>query len=84
MDEFGSSIRHNDKATVEIKPFCYLPSKTMFSIMWPIKDLKNGDELTRDYVYGLKDEFLRKYRSIPWNNEDINDKLIRNFLAIII
>ena len=78
MDEFGSSIRHNRKATVELKPFWYLPSKTMFSIMWPISDLKKGDEITRDYVYGLKDDFLRKYRSIPWNDEEINDELICN------
>lgn len=76
MDEFGSSIRHNSNPTVEVKPFCYLPSKTMFSIMWPIKDLNQGDELTRDYVYGLKDPFLRKYRLIPWNDEEENEELI--------
>lgn len=76
MDEFGSSIRHNDAPTVEIKPFCYLPSQTMFSIMWPNKNLKVRDELTRDYVYGLKDSFVRKYRLLPWNDETENDELI--------
>ena len=75
MDEFGSSIRHNAVPSVEIKPFCYLPSKIMFSIMWPKKELKTGDEITRDYVYGLKDDFLRKFRSIPWNDEETNDEL---------
>ena len=76
MDEFGSSIRHNNNPSVEVKPFCYLPSKTMFSIMWPMRDLKEGDEVTRDYVYGIKDSFLRKYRLIPWNDEEDNDELI--------
>lgn len=75
MDEFGSSIRHNAMPSVEIKPFCYLPSKVMFSIMWPKKELNSGQELTRDYVYGLKDEFLRKYRSIPWNDEETVEEL---------
>ena len=42
MDEFGSSIRHNDQPTVEMAPFFYLPTQTMYSIMWPVKNLSKG------------------------------------------
>ena len=39
MDEFGSSIRHADLPNVKCCPFFYLPTETMFSIIWPIKDI---------------------------------------------
>ncbi len=98
MDEFGTSIRHSDKPTVKCAPFFYLPTNTMFSIIWPIEDLKKGgnfikilinfyqikkyfywtffiqDELTRDYVYGIRDETLRKCKLIPWI-EDYEEEL---------
>ena len=58
-----------------------MPSKVMFSIMWPKVELKTGDELTRDYIYGLKDDFLRKFRSIPWNEEETNEELAGYFFS---
>ncbi len=42
MDEFGSSIRHSDEPTVSCAPFYYLPSQTMYSIIWPLKNLECG------------------------------------------
>lgn len=33
------------------------------------------DELTRDYVYGIKDETIRKAKLTPWNeDEDLDDE----------
>lgn len=42
MDEFGSSIRHSDFPTLKCSPFYYIPTDTMYSIIWPLKDLNNG------------------------------------------
>jgi tubulin--tyrosine ligase-like protein 12 len=42
MDEFGSSIRHNDKPTMQCGIFYYIPTKTMYSILYPLQDLTNG------------------------------------------
>ena len=45
MDEFGSSIRHNDTPKVQVVPFYYVGEKAMFSIMFPLTDLNNGGNL---------------------------------------
>ncbi len=66
MDEFGSSIRHNEDPSVKCAPFYFLENKTMFSVMWPVKTLEAGDELTRDYVYGTVDETLRRCKTLPY------------------
>ena len=39
MDEFGSSVRHNDSPNVKCVPFFYLPTQTMYSILWPVDDI---------------------------------------------
>ena len=46
MDEFGSSIRHNDNPTVKCAPFYYIPTATMYSIIWPIVDLEFGGKIS--------------------------------------
>lgn len=78
MDEFGSSLRHNNEPTVKCSPFFYLATNTMFTIMWPLVDLEHGDEITRDYVYGVKDAKLRKAKLVPWNLDDDEDEHIPN------
>jgi tubulin--tyrosine ligase-like protein 12 len=53
-------IPHNDNPNVKIIPFLYAPNNKMdsevqaFSIMWPIKDIKEGELLTKDYLNGIK------------------------------
>jgi hypothetical protein len=95
MDEFGTSIRHNDEATVKCAPFYYVPTGIMFSLIWLEKSLEMGgklikelyfivkiakciliitDELTRDYVYGTKDEQLRQCKLIPYLYENLDDE----------
>lgn len=73
MDEFGTSIRHNDDPTVKCAPFYFLQTGVMFSIMWLTKNLKIGEELTRDYVYETKNETLRRCKLIPFL-EDLDDE----------
>lgn len=70
MDEFGSSVRHSDTANVNCVPFFYVPTNTMFSILFPNKTLTRGEEIKRDYLYGIKDEKLRKAKLVPWTDYD--------------
>lgn len=96
MDEFGSSICHSDEPNIRCAPFFYLPFNVMYSIIWPIGDLKQGgilfsfqqklrlkrlkkqiavlDEVTRDYLFGIKDPLERQCRLIPWvDNYDYDE-----------
>lgn len=72
MDEFGSAIRHSDNPNVRCVPFLFQPSNIMFSLIWPTEDLVSGQEITRDYLYGITDETIRSCKLIPWI-EDIDD-----------
>jgi len=45
----------------------------MFSIIWPIEDLQIGQEITRDYAFGIEDENIRSCKLLPWI-EDIEDE----------
>lgn len=95
MDEFGSSICHSDEPNIRCAPFFYLPFNVMYSIIWPIGDLKKGgnllgfqedceqcfkkqmvvlDDVTRDYLFGIKDHLERQCRLIPWiDNYDYDE-----------
>lgn len=73
MDEFGSSVRHNDSPNVRCVPFLFMPSNVMFSLIWPIEDIPQGAEVTRDYAHGIEDETMRACKLIPWI-EDIEDE----------
>ena len=42
MDEFGSRIQHSDTPNVRLVPFCYVPTQTAFTVMWPISDIEDG------------------------------------------
>jgi hypothetical protein len=42
MDEFGSGIRHRDEPTIRCVPFYNVATGTMFSLIWPLRDLENG------------------------------------------
>jgi len=42
MDEFGSRIQHSDSPNVCLVPFCYTPTQTAFTVMWPVTDIDEG------------------------------------------
>ncbi|KAL1427951.1 hypothetical protein MTO96_017070 [Rhipicephalus appendiculatus] len=53
MDEFGSSIQHeSSQPSFRCVPFCQLPQREAYSVLFPIRDLACGDEVTRDYAEG--------------------------------
>lgn len=74
MDEFGSRIQHCDDPSFRVVPFYYLFAGIIFSIMFPIKNLNYGDEVTRDYVEGPpRDKLTQKALKIPWVFTDMTD-----------
>ncbi|XP_066991649.1 tubulin--tyrosine ligase-like protein 12 isoform X2 [Anabrus simplex] len=67
MDEFGSAIQHSNDPTFRTIPLIYLPEGVTYTLLFPIKDVPKGGEVTRDYVEGpFHDELTRKALLLPW------------------
>ncbi|CAM6083327.1 unnamed protein product [Calypogeia fissa] len=71
MDELGSALRHSDAPNFRVAPFMYLPDGTLnsaisYSLLWPIQDVKKGEECTRDYLVGLGEDKQRSARLTAW------------------
>ncbi|OAY54001.1 tubulin--tyrosine ligase-like protein 12 isoform X2 [Manihot esculenta] len=67
MDELGSALRHSDEPNFRVAPFLFMPegkleSAVSYSILWPIRDVHNGDECTRDFLYGIGEDKQRSAR----------------------
>ncbi|KAK7862871.1 hypothetical protein R5R35_003026 [Gryllus longicercus] len=67
MDEFGSAIQHSDKPTFRIVPFIYMPDQVAYSLLFPVQNLTEGEEVTRDFVEGyIQDSVSRQALLLPW------------------
>lgn len=73
MDEFGSRIQHSDMPSFKMAPFMYGPRQIAYSIIWPVIDLENGEEVTRDYVPNIQHPQRRKATLLPWIPCDFRD-----------
>ena len=71
-DELGSCIPHSDTPNVKLIPFLYAPNNKLddkvisYTLLWPTKEINEGDTLTRDYLNGLKEEKQRSTRMAAW------------------
>lgn len=60
-DELGSAIQHDDHPNIKIIPFLFAednkqgPNMVALSLIWPIRDIKAGECLVRDYLNGLSE-----------------------------
>ncbi|KAJ7540971.1 hypothetical protein O6H91_10G039400 [Diphasiastrum complanatum] len=71
MDELGSALRHNDEPNFMVSPFMYLPDGTLdsaisYTLLWPIQDIYEGEECTRDYLRGIGEDRQRSSRLNAW------------------
>ncbi|KAM9672248.1 tubulin--tyrosine ligase-like protein 12 [Trichechus inunguis] len=73
MDEFGSRIQHADVPSVATAPFFYMPQQVAYTLLWPLRDLDTGEEVTRDFAYGETDPLIRKCMLLPWAPTDMLD-----------
>lgn len=67
MDELGSALRHSDEPNFRVAPFLFMPegnleSAVSYSILWPIQNVQNGDECTRDFLFGIGEDKQRSAR----------------------
>ncbi|MCL4127868.1 UNVERIFIED_CONTAM: hypothetical protein GTU68_035232 [Idotea baltica] len=78
MDEFGSRIQHDGEPNFRVIPFFYQPHKCCYSLLFPVKDASEGDEVTRNYVESPPvDEVTRDAQMLPWFPEDLSDLDLR-------
>ncbi|XP_016413160.1 tubulin--tyrosine ligase-like protein 12 [Sinocyclocheilus rhinocerous] len=73
MDEFGSQVQHSSQPTCCMAPLFYAPQQIAYSVLWPLQDLENGDEVTRDFAYGETDSLVRRCRLLAWLPDDLED-----------
>ena len=83
-DEFGSSINHSDIPNCAMFPFIYSKSGKFekdelitYSILWPLKNLKKGDEIFIDFLANISENEERSQRLTCWYktpNEYFNKK----------
>ncbi|XP_038701162.1 tubulin--tyrosine ligase-like protein 12 isoform X2 [Tripterygium wilfordii] len=71
MDELGSALCHSDVPNFRVAPFLFMPDGELetavsYSILWPIQDVKKGDECTRDFLFGIGEDKQRSARLTAW------------------
>ena len=71
-DEIGTAINHSDNPNFALFPLIFSPSNTFkddmitYSVMWPLKDIKKGEEIYRDYLANISEQQLRSARLTVW------------------
>lgn len=71
MDELGSGIQHSDMPNFRCVPFIHLPEGITYSLLYPLKNVKEGEMITRNYIENISDNDLhRKAMLLPWQKFD--------------
>ncbi len=88
-DEFGSSINHSDIPNCAMFPFIFSKTNNFekdelitYSILWPLKNLKKGDEVFIDFLTNISENEERSQRLTCWYktpeeyfNKKFNEKI---------
>ncbi|KAL0477317.1 tubulin-tyrosine ligase-like protein [Acrasis kona] len=70
----GLSIRHNQHGNVKLAPFFYYNTQETFTLLWPVDDLNQGDEVTRDYLHGTKDQQRRDLLQMIYDRSSMDQE----------
>ncbi|GLV42208.1 Tubulin tyrosine ligase-like 12 [Carabus blaptoides fortunei] len=73
MDELGSAINHSNTPNFRAVPLFYSAEQLTYTVMFPIKDVEFGEQVTRDFVESISDETTRKAQLMPWIKSDFTD-----------
>ncbi|XP_071134636.1 tubulin--tyrosine ligase-like protein 12 [Mytilus edulis] len=71
MDEFGSRIQHSSTPSFRTAPFYYAPLQISFTLLWPVQDLEEGGEVTRNFVENVSNQDVCQCRLLPWQPCDL-------------
>lgn len=69
LDEFGSSILHSDIPNCKLMPFLYSQGNAQpitYSLLWPVRHLRKGEIIYRDFLPLVTETDFRSYRLFPW------------------
>lgn len=70
MDEVGSAINHSDNPNFRVVPFLHVPEGVTYSILYPLRDLEEDEEVTRDFIDGQSTDLAAKSALLlPWREE---------------
>lgn len=72
MDELGSAIIHGDEPNFRVIPFIHAPDQVTYSLLFPITDVSEGDQVTRDYAEGVEKD--RELMLLPWQDSDFSEE----------
>lgn len=71
MDEVGSAINHSNEPNFRTVPFLYLNDGVTYTLLFPLKNIKNEEQVTRDFVEGqTHNEDKRRALLLPWVDDD--------------
>lgn len=70
VDEVGSAIRHSDTPNFRMVPFMHVDEQVTYSLLFPIKEVEEGDFVTRDFVEGVTEPENRGVLLLPWKYTD--------------
>ena len=70
LDEFGSRIQHSQEPSTRVVPFFYLNEQASYSLLFPITDIGEEEEVTRDFIEGCASNVVEQAALLyPWTTE---------------
>lgn len=71
-DEIGSALTHSDEPNFRLIPFIHLPEQVTYSLLFPIRDIDEGEFATRDFVENLSERGSKRRDAllVPWQYKD--------------
>ena len=77
VDEFGARIQHSSDPSTRLVPFFYLNEQASYSLLFPLSDIEENEEITRDFVEGSSADVVHQAAlAFPWSPE-FSDKYLK-------